>query len=55
MKMLKQLLKNDLFILLITTVIIHVLFVAVVLTVYQGAPEVLTDSGLEIVLEVFEG
>lgn len=55
MKKLKKLFKNDLLILLLNAVVMHTVFVAVVLSVYQGAPEVLADSGLEIVLEVFEG
>ena len=55
MKMFRDCLKNDLCILLLNAVVIHTVFVAVVLSIYQGAPEVLTDSGLQIILEVFEG
>lgn len=55
MKKLKNLFKNDLLILFVSAAIMHTMFVAVVLSVYQGAPEVLADSGLEIVLSVFEG
>ena len=55
MKKLKNLFKNQLLILLLNAVIMHTVFVAVVLSVYQGAPEVLADSDLKIVLEVFEG
>ena len=55
MKKLKNLFKNQLLILLLNAVIMHTAFVAVVLSVYQGAPEVLADSDLKIVLEVFEG
>jgi Mg/Co/Ni transporter MgtE len=55
MKNLKKLFKNELLILLLNAVVMHTVFVAVVLSVYQGAPEVLADSGLQIVLEVFEG
>ena len=55
MKKLKKLLNNELLILFLNAAIMHTVFVAVVLSVYQGAPEVLADSGLQIVLEVFEG
>ena len=55
MKKLKNLFKNDLLILFLSAAIMHTMFVAVVLSVYQGAPEVLADSGLEVVLSVFEG
>lgn len=55
MKKLKNLFKNELLILLLNAVIMHTVFVAVVLSVYQGAPEVLADSGLQVILEVFEG
>ena len=55
MKNLKKLFKNELLILLLNAVVMHTVFVAVVLSVYQGAPEVLADSGLQIVLAVFEG
>lgn len=55
MKKLKNLFKNELLILLLNAVVMHTVFVAVILSVYQGAPEVLADSGLQVVLEVFEG
>lgn len=55
MKKLKKLLDNQLLILLLNAVVMHTVFVAVILSVYQGAPEVLADSGLQVVLEVFEG
>ena len=55
MKKLKKLFDNQLLILLLNAVVMHTVFVAVILSVYQGAPEVLADSGLQVVLEVFEG
>jgi hypothetical protein len=55
MNKLKNLFKNELFILLINGVIIHTAFVAVVLSVYGGAPEVLLDSELAAIIEIFEG
>lgn len=51
----KKLLKNELFQLLMYGVFIHTAFVAVVLSVYQGAPEVLLDSELVAIIEIFEG
>ena len=55
MKKLKKLFQNELLLLLLNGVIMHTVFVAVVLIVYQGAPEVLVDSGLSEIIEVFEG
>ena len=55
MDTLKKLFQNELFILLVNGVIIHTAFVAVVLSVYQGAPEVLLDSELAAIIEIFEG
>jgi len=51
----KKLLKNELLLLLLYGVFIHTAFVAVVLSVYQGAPEVLLDSELVAIIEIFEG
>lgn len=55
MKKMKNLLKNELLMFLLNAVVIHTIFVAVVLSVYQGAPEVLVDNSLVEILEVFEG
>ena len=55
MNKIKKLFKNELLILLINGVIIHTAFIAVVLFVYQGAPEVLLDSELAAIIEIFEG
>ena len=59
MKKLKKLFENELLILLLNAVVMHTVFVAVVLSVYQGAPEVLADSGyrheLESDIEPFKG
>ena len=55
MQKLKKILKNELFIILLNSVIIHLAFVAVVLSIYQGAPEVLADSALIEIIQVFEG
>lgn len=55
MQKLKNIFKNELFIILINSVIIHLAFVAVVLTIYQGAPDILADSALVEILQVFEG
>ena len=51
----KKLFENDLLKLLLYGVFIHTAFVAVVLTVYQDAPEVLADSELVAIIEIFEG
>ena len=51
----KKLFQNELLQLLLYGVFIHTAFVAVVLTVYQGAPEVLVDSELAAIIEKFEG
>jgi len=55
MKKLKILFENDFFLLLISAVILDTIFIGLVLTVYQGAPEVLIDSGLVEIIEIFEG
>lgn len=52
---LKKLFQNELLILLVNGVIIHCAFVAVVLSVYQGAPEILLDTELAAIIEIFEG
>lgn len=51
----KKLLKNELLQLLLYGAFIHTAFVAVVLSVYQDAPEVLLDSELAAIIEIFEG
>jgi len=51
----KKLFQNDILQFLLIAVFIHTAFVAVVLSVYQGAPEVLADSELVAIIEVFEG
>jgi len=55
MKELKILFENEFLLLLISAVILDTIFMALVLTFYQGAPEVLLDSGLIEILEIFEG
>ena len=55
MKKLKILFENEFLLLLISAVILDTIFMALVLTVYQGAPEVLLDSGLVEILEILEG
>ena len=51
----KKLFQNELLQLLLYGVFIHTAFVAVVLSVYQDAPEVLVDSELAAIIEIFEG
>ena len=51
----QNLFQNELLKLLLYGVFIHTVFVAVVLSVYQGAPEVLLDSELAAIIEIFEG
>ena len=51
---LHELLRNDLFILLINAVLGHTAFVAVILVVLEMPPEAILDSGLREVLAVFE-
>ena len=51
----KTLFQNELLKLLLYGVFMHAAFVAVVLSVYQDAPEVLLDSDLVAVIEIFEG
>lgn len=51
----KKLFQNELLQLLLYGVFIHTAFVAVVLSVYQYAPEVLRDSELVAIIEIFEG
>ena len=51
----KKLLQNELFKLFMYGTFIHTTFVAVVLSVYQEAPEVLLDSELAAIIEIFEG
>ena len=51
----KKLFQNELLQFLIVAVFIHTAFVAVVLTVYQDAPEVLLDSELAAIIQIFEG
>jgi len=53
--LMKKLFANELFQFLLSAVFIHTIFVAVVLVVYQGAPEVLLNSELAAIIEIFEG
>jgi len=55
MKKLKILFENEFLLLLISAVILDTIFMGLVLTAYQGAPEALIDSGLFEILEIFEG
>lgn len=50
----KAILNNDVFVLLMSGVIMHTAFVAVVLSVMQIPPESLLDSNLKEVLFIFE-
>lgn len=50
----KAILNNDVFVLLLSAVIIHTAFVAVVMSVMQVPPESLLDSNLQEVLFIFE-
>lgn len=51
----KNLFQNELLQFLLSAVFIHTLFIAVVLIVYQDAPEVLLDTELAAIIEIFEG
>jgi len=54
-KHLSNLLKNELFLLLVNGVIVHTAFVAVVLTTMTVPPEAILDSNLKEILLIFEG
>ena len=51
----RELLHNELFLLLIFGVIAYTAFSAVVIAVLEVPPEVILDSGLKEILLVFEG
>ena len=51
----KKLLQNELLKLFLYGTFIHTAFVAVVLSLYQEGPEVLLDSELAAIVEIFEG
>ena len=52
---LRNLFKNELFLILLNGVFAYVAFNAVILATLQVPPEVILDSGLDQILLVFEG
>ena len=52
---LEKLLKNNLFLVLMTVVFLDTVFFAVVVTTIQVPPDAILDSGLHEVISVFEG
>ena len=54
-KIIKNLVRNDLFLLLMYSVIGYIAFSAIVITVLQIPSEAILNSGLKEILLVFEG
>lgn len=54
MRVLKKILKNQLLLFLLNSVMIEPTFVAVMLSLFHGVPEVSPDSSLVEVIRVFE-
>lgn len=54
MRALKKVLKNKLLLFLLNSVMLELAFVAVMLSVYQGVPELSHDSSLVEIIKVFE-
>jgi hypothetical protein len=54
MRVLKKLLKNNLLLLLLNSVMIELAFVIVMLSVFHDIPEVSPDSSLVEIIRVFE-